>query len=57
MLALLLYLVLGPRVAFAELMAELLIGLALLRGGRRKLVGATLRRLPARLRGHRVVPA
>jgi len=57
MLALLLYLWLGPRVAFAELMAEILIGLALLGGGRGKLVGLTLRRLLARLRGRRVVPA
>jgi hypothetical protein len=57
MLALLLYLWLGPRAAFAELMAELLIGLALIGGGRSKLVGATLRLLLARLRGRRVVPA
>jgi hypothetical protein len=41
MLALLLYLWLGPRAALAELMAELLIGSALLGGGRGKLVGAT----------------
>jgi hypothetical protein len=57
MLALLLYLSLGPRAAFAELMMELLIGLALLRGGPGKLVGATLRLLLARLRGRRIVPA
>jgi hypothetical protein len=57
MLALLLYLWLGPRAAFAELMAELLIGLALLGGGRGKLVGAMLRRVLALLRGRRVVPA
>ncbi len=57
MFALLLYLWLGPRAAFAELLAELLIGVALLGGGRGKLVGATLRRLLARLRGRRVVPA
>jgi hypothetical protein len=57
MLALLLYLWLGPRAALAELMAELLIGIAFLGGGRGKLVGATLRRLLARLRGRRVVPA
>jgi hypothetical protein len=57
MLALLLYLWLGPRVAFAELMAELLIGSALLGGGRGKLVGATWRRLLACLRARRVVPA
>ena len=58
MLALLLYLWLGPRAALAELMAELLIGIARLGGGGRgKLVGATLRLLLARLRGRRVVPA
>jgi len=57
MLALLLYLWLGPRAAFSELMAELLIGIALLGGGRGRLVGATLRRLLARLRSRRAVPA
>jgi hypothetical protein len=57
MLALLLFLWLGPRAALAELMAELLIRSALLGGGRGKLVGATLRRLLARLRPRRVVPA
>jgi riboflavin transporter FmnP len=61
MLALLLYLWLGPRAAFAELLAELVIGLALLGGGHGKLVGATLRLLLARLltraRGRRVAPA
>jgi len=57
MLALLLYLWLGTRAAFAELMVELLIGLALLGGGRGKLVGATLRLLLARLRGRRLVAA
>jgi hypothetical protein len=57
MLALLLYLWLGARAAFAELIAELLIGTALLGGGRGKLVGATLRLLLARLRGRRAVPA
>ena len=57
MLALVLYLWLGPRAAFAELMAEILIGLVLLGGGRGKLVGLTLRRLLARLRPRRVVPA
>jgi hypothetical protein len=57
MLALLLYLWLGPRAAFAELMAEILIGTALLGGGRGKLVGATLRLLLTRLRGRRAVPA
>lgn len=57
MVALVLYLWLGPRAAFAELMAEILIGVALLGGGRGKLVGATLRLLLARLRGRRVAPA
>jgi hypothetical protein len=57
MLALLLYLWLGPRAALAELMAELLIGIALLGGGRGKLVGAALRLHLVRLRGRRVVPA
>jgi hypothetical protein len=57
MLALLLYLWLGERAAFAELLAELLIGIALLGGGRGKLVGATLRLLLGRMRGRRVVPA
>ena len=57
MLALLLYLLVGPRVAFAELMAELLIGLALLGRGRGELIGATLRCLLTRMRGRRVVPA
>jgi hypothetical protein len=57
MLALLLFLWLGPRAALAELMAELLIGIAFLGGGRGKLVGATLRRLLARPRGRRAVPA
>ena len=57
MLALLLYVWLGAHAALAELMAELLIGLALLGGGRGKLVGPTLRRLLVRLRGRRVVPA
>jgi hypothetical protein len=56
MLALLLYLWLGPRAAFAEVVVELLIGTALLGGGRGKLVGATLRRLLERFRGRRVVP-
>jgi len=56
MLALLLYLWLGPRAALAELMAELL-GIALLGGGRGKLVGATLRLLLVRLRARRAVPA
>ena len=55
MVALLLDLWLGPRAALVELMAELLIGIALL--GRGKLVSATLRLLLARLRGRRVVPA
>jgi hypothetical protein len=57
MLALVLYLWLGPRAAFAELIAEMLIGLTLLGGGRGRAVGATLRLLLACLRGRRVVPA
>jgi hypothetical protein len=57
MLALLLYLWLGSRAAFAELTVELLIGIAFLGGGRGKLVGATLRLLLARPRGRRVAPA
>lgn len=57
MLALVLYLWLGSRAAFVELMAEILIGLTLLGGGRGKAVGATLRLLLARLRGRRLVPA
>jgi hypothetical protein len=57
MLALLLYLWLGPRAAFDELLAELLIGIALLGGGRGKLVRATMRLVVARMRGRRVVPA
>ena len=57
MLALLLYFWLGPRAALAELMAEVLIGIVLLGGGRGKLVGLTLRWLLARLRGRRLVPA
>ncbi|MFL5922000.1 MAG: hypothetical protein ACJ76O_08160 [Gaiellaceae bacterium] len=56
-MALVLYLWLGPRAAFAELMAEILIGVALLGGGRGRLVGATIRLLLARLRGRRVAPA
>ena len=57
MVALLLYLWLGPRAALAELMAELLIGIALVGGGRGKLVGAMLRLFLARLRGRPEVPA
>jgi hypothetical protein len=57
MLALLLYLWLGPRAALAELMAELLIGIAFLGGGRGKRVGATLRLLLERPRLRRPVPA
>ena len=57
MLALLLCFWLGPRAALAELMAELLIGIALLGGGRGKLVGATLRLLLERMRPRRAVPA
>ena len=47
----------GSPSALAELMAELLIGIALLGGGRGKLVGATLRLLLVRLRARRAVPA
>jgi hypothetical protein len=57
MLPILLYLWLGPRAALAELMAELLLGIALLGGGRGKLDGAPLRVFLARLRGRRAVPA
>jgi hypothetical protein len=61
MFALLFYAWLGQRTAFAELLAEMVIGLALLGGGRGKLVGATLRLLLAPLftrpRGQRVAPA
>jgi hypothetical protein len=45
MLALVFYLVLGPRVALTELLAELLVGLAVLGGGGRKRVGLVLRAL------------
>jgi hypothetical protein len=50
MLAFLLYLALGPKAAFAELLAELLIGFAAMGGGRGKRVGLVLRALLARLR-------
>ena len=50
MLALLLYLLLGPKAALAELLAELLIGLVALGGGGGKRVGLVLRLLLARLR-------
>jgi hypothetical protein len=56
MLAFLLYLTLGPKAAFAELLAELLIGFAALGGGRGKRVGLVLRLLLARLRS-RAAPA
>ena len=36
MLALVLYVLLGPKVALVELLAELLLGLAVLAGGGRK---------------------
>ena len=45
MLALLLYVLLGPSVALVELLAELLLGLAILGGGGRKRVGLVLRAL------------
>jgi len=46
MLALVLYLLLGPKVALAELFAELLLGLVVLGGGGRKRVRLVLRALP-----------
>jgi hypothetical protein len=55
MLALLLFLWLGSRAAFAELLAEVLIGTAFMSGGRGKRVWLTLRLLRPRTR--RVVPA
>jgi hypothetical protein len=45
MLALVLYVMLGPKAALVELLAELLLGLALLAGGGRKRVGLVLRAL------------
>lgn len=45
MLAFVLYLTLGAKPALAELLAELLIGLAVLGGGGRKRVGLVLRAL------------
>jgi hypothetical protein len=45
MLAILLYLLLGSKVALAELLTELLIGLAVLGSGGRKRVGPVLRAL------------
>ena len=57
MLALLLYLSLGSRAAFAELLAEVLIGTAFMSGGRGKRVLLTLRLLLSRLATRRVVPA
>jgi hypothetical protein len=43
MLALLLYLLIGPKVALIELLAELLLGRVILAGGGRKGVGLVLR--------------
>jgi hypothetical protein len=45
MLAIVLYVLLGPKLALAELLAELLIGVAVLGGGGRKRVGLVLRAL------------
>ncbi|HSC48883.1 MAG TPA: hypothetical protein VLD16_01365 [Gaiellaceae bacterium] len=47
MLAIVLFLLLGPKVALVELLAELLLGVALLGGGGRKRVGLVLRALSA----------
>lgn len=49
MLALVLYVLLGPRVALAELLVELLLGLLVLGGGGRKRVGLVLRTVRATL--------
>ena len=46
MLALVLYVLLGPKVALAELLVEVLIGLAVLGGGGRKRLALVLRALP-----------
>ena len=47
MVALVLYVLLGPRAALAELLLELLVGLAVLGGGGRKRVRLVLRALPS----------
>lgn len=57
MLALLLYVWLGPRAALIELMAELLICLAVIGGGGGTRVRRTLRGFFARLRRRRPAPA
>lgn len=49
MLAVVLYLLLGPRAAIAELLAELLLGLVLLGGGGVRRVGLVLRLLETTL--------
>jgi hypothetical protein len=46
-LALVLYLLLGPRAAVAELLAELLLGLVLLGGSGARRIGSVLRLLEA----------
>jgi hypothetical protein len=56
-LAILLYLWLGPRAALAELMAELLLGVALIGGGGGKRARRTLSRFLARLRSRRTATA
>jgi hypothetical protein len=50
MLAILLFLLLGPHAALAELMAELLLGVAVIGGGGGKRARRTLSRFLARLR-------
>ena len=47
MLAIVLYVVLGPRAALAELLAEILLGLAVFGGGGLKRIGLVLRLLAA----------
>ena len=47
MLAIVLFVLLGPRVALIELLAELLLGLVVLGGGGRKRVRLVLRALSA----------
>jgi len=46
MLAIVLYVLLGPKVALAELLAELVLGLLVLGGGGGKRVRLVLRALP-----------
>ena len=54
MLAILLYLSLGPRVALAEISAEILIGLGLLGGGKGKRILSTLGVLLEQMRTRRL---